>query len=119
MRITPAVDGVWLDDTTPNLEQWLSRAVAKYGPLKQTVFVCIPPGRRTRHPGPTIVNVQEWYPYGMGCPPSSWGLPPDCEAFCIQWRYPGTHSTRPPTLRQRLRALRQVRAYRPQFIFLF
>lgn len=113
--------GVWLDDTTPMLMHWLGLAVEKYGPLGQTVFVCVPPGDpHLRHkPSPPVVNVQEWYPYGMGCAPSLWGPPPDCEAFCIQWRYPGTHGAKPPTLRQRLGLLRLVRAHRPQFIFLF
>lgn len=115
------VYGCWLDDTTPNLQHWLSLAVAKYGPLGQTVFVCVPPGQpHLRHkPSPPVVNVQEWYPYGMGWPPAAWGLPPACEAYCIQWNWPGTEGKQPPALLQRLRLLRQVRRHHPRFIFRF
>jgi hypothetical protein len=114
--------GVWYDDTTPHLEStWLPKGVAKYQPLDQVLFVCVPPGRPLlRHqPTPPIVNVQEWYPYGMGCPPSEWGPPPACEAYCIQWGWPGTHGTAAPTAQERQALLAAVREHHPKFIFLF
>ena len=113
--------GVWLDDTTPNLDEWVAKAVAKYQPLGQKVFVCVPPGlpHLRHHPSPPIVNVQEWYPYGMGVPVGAWGPPPRCEAYCIQWNWPGIDGTRPPTVRERLRLLANILRYRPRFIFKF
>lgn len=111
--------GCWLDDTTPNLQHWIELAVAKYRPLGQTVFVCVPPGRPYfRHgPCPPVVNVQEWYPFGMGCPPSEWGEPPRRFAYCIQWDYPGTHGKTPPTVKQREGLLAQVLAHHPRYVF--
>jgi len=111
--------GCWLDDTTPELDHWLGLAVAKYGPLNQTVFVCIPPGRpHLRHkPSPPVVNVLEVYHYGMGVPPAAWGKPPACEAYCIQWAWPGTVGKKPPTDAQRDRLLTLVRVHKPRFIF--
>jgi hypothetical protein len=114
--------GIWYDDTTPNLTtEWLPKGVAKYGPLDQTVLVCIPPGEpQLRHrPSPPIVNVQEWYIYGMGVPVSAWGEPPVAEAYCIQWRWPGTEGTEAPTALQRRHLLAQVQVHHPKFIFLF
>lgn len=113
--------GCWLDDTTPDLDKWVKLAVAKYRPLHQTVFVCVPPGRpRLRHhPSPPIVNVQEWYPFGMGCPPEDWGPPPKRIAYCIQRRYPGTHGHAPPTEEQYRRLLEAVQANDPKYIFEF
>lgn len=114
--------GAWLDDSTPDLEKWLTLAVAKYKPLNQTVFVCVPPGQpHLRHrPSPPVINVQEWYPWGMGCPPSAWGEPPTGRvAWCLQWNWPGTHGTKPPTQVQRERLLTQIQARHPKFLFLF
>ena len=114
--------GCWLDDSTPDLEKWLALAVAKYQPLGQTVFVCVPPGHpHLRHrPSPPVVNVQEWYPHGMGCPPEAWGPPPSGRiAFCVQRAYPGTHGKTPPTEAEFQRLLAQVQARHPRFIFLF
>lgn len=113
--------GCWLDDTTPDLEKWVALAVLKYRPLGQTVFVCVPPGRPHLYhrPSPPIVNVQEWYPYGMGCPPGAWGPPPKRTAYCLQRRYPGTHGETPPTDAQFADLLASVRVHRPKFIWLF
>lgn len=117
--------GAWVDDTTSNaehgLDYYVSLTVAKYGPLHQAVFVCVPPGQpHLRHkPSPPIVNVQEWYPYGMGCPPEAWGPIPKRFAYCLQWEYPGTHGQHSPTSEQRERLLREAQAHRPGFTFLF
>lgn len=113
--------GVWLDDSTPRLEHWLALAVAKYAPLGQTVFVCVPPGEPTlRHkPTPPVVNVYERYVYGMGVPPGAWGPCPRYQAYVVQRRWPGTVGRTPPTEAQYRRLLAQVQANAPKFIFLF
>lgn len=117
--------GCWLDDGTENaehgLDYYVGLAVAKYKPLGQTVFVCVPPGQpHLRHrPSPPIVNVGEWYPYGMGVPPEAWGPIPKRTAYCLQRRYPGTHGTKPPTDAQFKRLLAEARAHHPKFIFLY
>ena len=113
--------GCWLDDSTPNLNHWLELAVAKYKPLGQTVFVCVPPGEpNLRHsPSPPVVNVYEIYHFGMGCPPSEWGPVPARTAYCIQWAWPGTHGKAAPTEVQRQSVLDQALAHRPKFVFLF
>ena len=113
--------GAWLDDTTPDLDKWLTLTVAKYGPLGQTVFVCVPPGEpNLRHsPSPPVVNVYEIYHFGMGCPPSAWGPIPKRYAYCLQYRYPGTHGKQPPTDAQFQSLLKQAQAHHPRFIFLF
>lgn len=119
--------GAWLDDTTYNsehgLDYYVALTVAKYGPLGQTVFVCVPPGRPHLHhePEPPIVNVYEWYVYGSGSPRSAWPrLPPKgYRAYCVQWRYPGTEGKRPPTRRQRLAIMAGVMMRRPEIVFLF
>lgn len=115
--------GVWLDDTTPDLDLWVARAVAKYGPLSQPVFVCVPPGRAGLHhkPEPPIINVYEWYPYGSGVPRSAWPkLPPKgYRAYICQWAFPGVASRKPLTRRQRLSLLAGVLLRHPRYIFLF
>lgn len=115
--------GAWLDDTTPNLTHWLALTIAKYEPLGQPVFVCVAPGRPHLHhePEPPVINVYEWYVYGMGVPRSAWPrLPPKgYRAYCVQWRYPGTEGKRPPTRRQRLALMAGVMLRRPEIIFLF
>lgn len=112
---------VWLDDSTPNLNKWRAMAVAKYGPLGQKVFVCVPPGRPHLHygPEPTVVNVYEAYWYGMGCPPEEWLPLPTFDAYCIQWAYPGTHGQHAPTVKQKETLLHAVLEKHPHYIFLF
>ena len=117
--------GCWLDDGTENaehgLDYYVGLAVAKYRPLGQTVFVCVPPGQPhlRHHPSPPIVNVQEYYPYGMGVPPEAWGAPSKRTAYCIQWAYPGTVGKQPPTAQQRKKLLAEIQARHPKFIWLF
>ena len=113
--------GVYLDDTTPNLPSYVEKAVAKYGPLRQTVFVCVPTGERDlRHgPCPPVVNLYEWYPLGEASPPSEFGKPPRFEGYIVQWNWPGTNGKVPPTPSQRARLLAQVNAHTPKFILLF
>lgn len=113
--------GVWLDDTTPNLEACVKAAVAKYAPLHQRVLVCVPPSTpHLRHtPTPPVVNVQEWYPFGDGIPVSEWPPMPAADAYCLQARYPGAAGTRPPGVAARRRLLEQARAHHPEFVFLF
>lgn len=113
--------GVWLDDSTPRLDHWLSLAAEKYGPLNQPVFVCVAPGQAGRRyrPAPLVVNVFEHYVYGMGVPASAWPPPPAYPAYVVQWRWPGTHGIRPPTPAERQRVLADVEKHNPEYIFLF
>lgn len=118
--------GCWLDDGASNaahtLNYYVSLAVAKYRPLGQTVFVCVPPGQpHLRHgPCPPVVNVQEWYPYGMtDAPPAAWGPIPKRYAYCLQYRYPGTSGKHAPTQVEFEALLSEARAHHPHFIFLF
>lgn len=113
--------GVYLDDTTPRLDYYIDLAVKKYGPLNQTVFVCVPTGERELHhkPCPPIVNLYEWYPFGEGIPENEFLPPPKFEGYIVQWNWPGTQGKQPPTSAQRQKLLAQVQAHHPKFIFLF
>jgi hypothetical protein len=113
--------GIWYDDTVPDLDKWLALAVAKYRPLNQTVFVCVPPGQpHLRHPpSPPVVNVYERYVFGMGVPPEAWGPCPKYAAYVIQRRWPGTHGKTAPTDAEFEQVLAEVQAHHPHFVFLF
>lgn len=111
--------GVWYDDTTPNLERWLSAALTKYMPLGQRVMACVPPGRPHHHFPSPIISVYEAYFYGMGCPFSDWLPLPKFDAYCVQKRWPGTHGKSAPTVEQFDRLLALVRAQHPRFVWLF
>jgi hypothetical protein len=117
--------GCWLDDGTENaehgLDYYVGLAVAKYRPLNQTVFVCVPPGQpHLRHPpSPPVVNVYERYVFGMGVPPEAWGPCPKYAAYVIQRRWPGTHGKTAPTDAEFEQVLAEVQAHHPTFIFLF
>ncbi len=111
--------GVWFDDTTPYLEDWVQRGLEKYTPLGQTVMVCVPPGRPDHHYPAPVVSVYEAYIYGMGCPPSDWLPLPQFEGYVVQKMWPGTFGSRPPTVQEFDRLLRLVRAHHPRFIWLF
>lgn len=111
--------GCWIDDSTPNLEHWLDLALQKYVPLGQHVIVCVPPGRPGHHYPPPVISCYEAYWYGMGCAPADWLPLPTFDAYCIQWRWPGTHASKAPSLAERIRLLHAVRAHNPQIIFQF
>ena len=106
--------GVYLDDTTPNLEHWIEVARAKYptGLIVVGISMSTP---HLRHPG--VVNAQEWYPVHSGEPLWAWGRMPKCEAYIIQDRFPGFSGRGAPNRLQRLALLAQVRIQRPRFIF--
>lgn len=108
--------GVWLDDTTPNLEHWVKLAAAKYGPLEQKVLVAVAPHDAGKRHGPasTVINVYEYYP-DAGSPDE----PPVYEAYCLQWLWGGPDSRKPPAAERRDRWLAAVQKHHPRFILLF
>lgn len=113
----------WVDDTTENADHGVAYYVeltrAKYEPLNQKVLVCVPPGQPHHHYPKPVISVYEAYAIGMGVPPSEFLPIPKFTAYCVQWRWPGTVSARPPTLHARLRLLNLVRAHDPELVFLF
>jgi hypothetical protein len=113
--------GVYLDDTTPNLDAYVRKAVAKYGPLGKTVFVCVPVGMRWLHhgPRPPVVNLYEWYTIGMAAPQAAYGLPPRFEGYIVQRNWPGTVGKHAPTQTQYELLRAQVMAHHPKFVFDF
>jgi hypothetical protein len=108
--------GVWLDDTTPNLDHWIELAAGKYGPLGQKVLVAVAPhDTDLRHgPAPTVIPVYEFYPHA-GSPDQ----PPAYDAYCVQWAWPGPNDNEPPTVEQRDQWLAAVQAHHPALIFLY
>lgn len=111
--------GVWFDDTTPNLDTWIEKARAKYVPLNQKILVAVPPGWRDHHYPAPIISVYEAYIYGMGCNPNEFLPLPKFEAYCVQYKWPGTENRHAPTTEQYDRLLKLVQANHPRFIFLF
>lgn len=118
--------GVYIDDTTPNLEGWLRKAVAAWP--HGLVFVGIPDGEphlRYGRFGTNVINLQEWYPYGGPWSWRSWGPPPRCEGYIIQWNLPGLDANGnvvkgpPPTARQRRRLLRWVKMRGAKYVFYY
>jgi len=115
--------GAWVDDTTFNaqhdLAYYVDLTVAKYAPLGQTVFVCVPPGEPHHHWPAPIVSVYEAYIFGMGCPPDAWLPLPHFDAYCVQRRWPGTHGRKAPTPAQYSWLLQMVLKNRPHHVFEF
>lgn len=111
--------GVWFDDTTPNLQMWLDKAKAKYIPMGQHIFVCVPPSERNHHYEAPVISVYEAYIYGAGVPISEWLPLPKFDAYCVQYKWPGIVGKNPPTEEQFQYLLRLVEKHHPQFIFKF
>lgn len=102
--------GRFVDDTTTNESTVIQEEYAAGVPL---IIAAIPPGTphvRFAH----ALNAQEWYPYNSGYAPRSWGPMPRARAYILQWRFSFTGP--PPTLRERMKLLRQARRSRPMLI---
>ena len=113
--------GVYLDDSTPDLEKWVKAAIDD--PHRGLILVSVPMSQpHKRWPAP-VINLLEWYPVNAGFDP---GPMPKCEGYILQRHYPGyLHESephadlKPPTGARYQQLVVEALHYEPLYIFEF
>lgn len=118
--------GVYIDDTTPDIDQWVEKAVRKYGPQGKHVFVAIAPNRvgQRHHPIPVVVNWLEVYWKGSGLSVRAYWRQllrqknHRYDGYIVQWNF-GMFTGKGPPRWQSKAMIKLLKTHKPKYMMLF